>query len=308
MLTMSELAKQRVYVPRKPSRRDQKAGVEPEPKKLGRVHDLVFAPNGKVVVGIMVKRPDIAGMVKQEDRFVALDALEMHEGGLLVTGGEESFDQAACKRLGLDLDVCYIWSGMDVETASGKYLGHVMDARFNEKTGAVDCFCAQEGSTASALVGYFEIPAAWFVRYDRNRMVVREEAATMGLSGGLAAKAGEGYANAKEGAKRATAEFDEKASVAVEKGSHALGGVIGKAKAGLKRATGDILAESAPAGSTTAPARAARPAETSADKAARAARPSASTADKAARAVGEQLGKTKGMFSGFMREFKDASK
>ena len=294
MLTMSELAKQRVYVPRKPSRRNQKAGVEPEPKKLGRVHDLVFAPNGKVVVGIMVKRPDIAGMVKQEDRFVALDALEIHEGGLLVTRGEASFDQEACKRLGLDLDICYIWSGMDVETATGKYLGHVMDARFDEKSGAVDCFCAQEGSTASALVGYFEIPAAWFVRYDRDRMVVREEAATMGLSGGLAAKAGEGYANAKEGAKRATAQFDEKASVAVEKGSHALGGVIGKAKAGLKKATGDVLAEAKPSG--TAKVRTGT------------AQPTASSADKAARAVGEQLGKTKGMFSGFMREFKDASK
>ena len=265
MYTMAELAKLRVYVPRKPSRRNKKEGTEPDPKRAGKVHNLVFAPNGRVVVGFMVKRPDIAGMVKQPDRFLALDSVVRAEDGLHVVGGEDSFDERACKRLGLDLDRCYVWAGMPVSTEGGKYLGYVMDARFNEVTGEVDCFCAQEGSTAASLVGTFEIPAAWLVRYEDDTMVVRDAAASMELSGGLAGKAGEGYANAKEGAKKAAAAAGKAAGEAVDKGAHALGHAIG----GVKRSD---------------------------------------AAKKATKAVGEQLGKTRGMFSGFMREFKDASK
>ena len=284
MYTMSELGKLRVFVPRKPSRKDLREGTEPDPKRLGKVHSLVFSPNGRTVVGFMVKRPDIAGMVKQQDRFLALDAIERREGGLLCTRPDDGFDAAACRRLGLDLDRCYVWEGMNVRTESGKFLGYVMDARFDERTGAVDCFCAQEGGAASALVGTFEIPAAWLVGYRDDTMVVRDDAAGLQLSGGLAGKAGEGYAAAKEGAKKAVAKADDAASKAVDKGSRALGGLIGRAKAGVGKMVADASGR-----------------EASGEQAAKGAEP-------VARAVGEQLGKTKGMFSGFLKEFNDASK
>lgn len=295
---MGQLVRTRVFVPGKVSRKQAKAGEQPEPKRYGKVHNLVFSPDSRHVVGIMVRRPDVAGMVKQDDRFVPLDCIEFHEGGLLCAGTKESFDGEACKRLGLDLDSCIIWEGADVICESGKFLGYVMDASFDVATGDVDCFCANEGNTAGGLVGYFEIPAAWVVRYDKGRMIVRDAAADLELSGGLAAKVGEGYAHAKDEAKKATAKFDDAAAKAVDKGSRGLGKMIGKAKRKVQEAkesydeaAGTAAEGAAPAGNGVASS------STSADNGA-----------KVAHAVGEQLGKTKGMFSGFLREFKEASK
>lgn len=298
---MSSIVRTKVFVPGKVSRKKAEQGVEPEPKKYGKVHNLVFSPDSRTMVGIMVRRPDVAGMVKQDDRFVPLDSIEFHEGGLLCAGTKESFDEAACKRLGLDLDHCIIWEGADVICESGKFLGYVMDASLDVATGEVDCFCAQEGNTASELVGFFEIPAAWVVRYDKGRMIVKDQAADLELSGGLAAKAGEGYAQAKDSAKKATAKFDEKAAIAVDKGSHGLGKLIGKAKKSVQQATQDYR---------EANGEAERPASDGAVSKAATAKPAtaAEAADAAAKAVGSQLGKTRGMFSSFMKEFKDASK
>lgn len=295
---MGQLVRTRVFVPGRVSRKRAKAGEQPEPKRYGKVHNLVFSPDSRRVVGIMVRRPDVAGMVKQDDRFVPLDCIEFHEGGLLCAGTKESFDEEACKRLGLDLDSCIIWEGADVICESGKFLGYVMDASFDVATGDVDCFCANEGNAAGGLVGYFEIPAAWVVRYDKGRMIVRDAAADLELSGGLAAKAGEGYAHAKDEAKKATAKFDDAAAKAVDKGSRGLGKMIGKARRKVQEAkeSYDEAAGAAAEGPATA-GNGVASSSTSADNGA-----------KVAHAVGEQLGKTKGMFSGFLREFKEASK
>ena len=265
-----------------------------------------------IVVGVMLKRPDIAGMVKQDDHFIPLDALKFVDAGVICRGEKDDFDKDACKRLSLDLDHCIIWGGADVYCESGKFLGYVMDASVDVETGEVDCFCAQEGSAASSLVGTFDIPAAWVVRYDCGRMIVKDQAAKIELSGGLAGKAGEGYAAAKEGAKQAASKAGAAASVAVDKGSHGLGRVIGKAKVGVQHAMEDFQEASGADGAAQTGKAAANAAAGDASAAAgnrvAQAKVASDNGAKAARVVGEQLGKTKGMFSGFLREFKDASK
>ena len=284
--TMGELARLKVYTFKKQSKKQVEAGEQPQPKKLGRVHNLVFYPDGRRVVGIMVKRPDIAGMVKQADRFLALDAMDVREGGIVCTREKDGFDDA---------------------------------------------------EAASALVGSFEIPAAWVLRYSKGTMVVRDEAATLQLSGGLAGKAGEGYAVVKDKAKETVAKAGAAAGEAVDKGSHALGGALGRLGAGMKQAVGNFQDESgvgrkptgekavakggksvADVAARTAGAKSATAKPAAASRARASAKPSSANkpqtddvskaAGKAARAVGEQLGKTSGMFSGFLREFKDASK
>ncbi len=304
--TMSQLAKMRVYVPGKQTKKMDKRGKTASPKKLGKVHNLVFSPNSRTVVGVMVKRPDIAGMVKQDDRFIPLDALTQFEGGLVCRGNKDDFDEAACKRLGINLDICIVWSGADVICESGKFLGYVLDASFDVATGAVDCFSAQEGSTASSLVGTFDIPAAWVVRYDRGRMIVKDAAAKLELSGGLAAKAGEATAAATDAAKQAASKAGAAASVAVDKGSHGLGKMIGHAKVGVAQAAADF--QEASGASTAVSGSSSASGVQNGNAAVASGTKSADNGQKAARVVGEQIGKTKGMFAGFMREFKDASK
>lgn len=309
---MVKLVGSRVYVHGKQTKKQRKNDQPADPKKIGKVHNLVFSADSRVVVGVMLKRPDIAGMVKRDDRFIPLDALKFVDAGVICRGEKGDFDKDACKRLSLDLDHCIIWGGADVYCESGKFLGYVMDARVDVETGEVDCFCVQEGSAASSLVGTFDIPAAWAIRYDRGRMIVKDQAAKIELSGGLAGKVGEGYAAAKEGAKQAASKAGAAASVAVDKGSHGLGKVIGKAKVGVQRAVEDFQEASGADGASRAGKAAANTAVGDASAAAgngvAQAKAASDNGQKAARAVGEQLGKTKGMFSGFLREFKDASK
>ena len=87
MLSMKQLVGVRVYKTKPASRREQKKGVDESTKRVGKVHNLVFSPDGKRVVGLMVKRPDIAGMVKRDDVFLALDSMGVIDGGLVCTRG-----------------------------------------------------------------------------------------------------------------------------------------------------------------------------------------------------------------------------
>lgn len=242
-LRVSDVSAAAVYVPKA-----GRKGAVGTFSRLGRVHAAVFSPKGSHVVGLLVKRPDIAGMVKREDAFVALDALAPCDGGLMVTRPGDGMDDAARKRLGLDWDACVLWAGMDAKTADGRQLGYVSDAVFDARTGKVSHFCIGDGGVAQSLVGSVEVPASMVQGYRAGYMIVDAEAAGLGLSGGLAAKAGVGYAKAKiagkeaaarakaEGAKAAErakaegAKVAEAAGDAIDKGSRAVGRQLGKTK------------------------------------------------------------------------------
>lgn len=222
MVSLSQLTNKPVYAP--------KRGKQGAFERVGKVHMAVFAPNGKSVVGFTVKRPDIAGMVKRSDLFVAWDSLAPVDGGWRVTKADESFDDKARARLGIDWDRCIMWSGMDCKTSAGKVLGYVGDATFDEKNGRVIDFLVGDGGMAESLVGSVRIPVEMLVGYERGWMIVTPEAASQELTGGLAAKAGEGYARAKASGSQAAAKAGEAAGKAVDKGSRALGRQLGKTK------------------------------------------------------------------------------
>ena len=88
--------------------------------------------------------------------------------------------------------------------------------------------------------------------------------------------------------------------------------MIGKAKVGVQHAVEDFQEASGADGAARTGKAAANTAAGDASAAAgnrvAHATPTSDNGQKAARVVGEQLGKTTGMFSGFLREFKDASK
>lgn len=213
-------------------------GISPDERlaKLGKIHMAVFTPDGMSMVGFLVKRPDAAGVVKRDDMFLAFDSYAPCQKGVRATRGDDSFDDRARERLGVDWDACIMWAGMDAQTKSGKELGYVNDAEFDEKTGRVTKFLVGDGGMANALVGSLEIPPRMVVGYSKGRMIVTDEAGDLELNGGLAAKAGEASAKAKVRGK----EFGEKAgkvtSEAVDKGSYALGKAIGKARKAVREA------------------------------------------------------------------------
>ncbi|MDO4596697.1 MAG: PRC-barrel domain containing protein [Coriobacteriaceae bacterium] len=287
-------------------KRTKKDGTLRPLKKLGRVHLPVFSPDGMRVVGFMVKRPDVAGMIKQEDCFIAIDAIDIQDDQLVVADTRESYDSAAAKRLGVDLDACLVWTGMDVVTASGERLGYCSDAVCDSKTGMLQTICLTPSAASSALIGHMEMPVELLLGYRHGAMYVEDSAASLGFSGGAAAKAAEATVHVKTSVKKGAKVIDEKGSEAVEKGSRALGKRIGETGQGFKGFSEEFKKAAGTAPSKKAPAN-----KTGDSKGAASSKTSSTTSKQkgasAARAVGKQLGKTKGMFSAFADEFKKAS-
>lgn len=280
MLKVSQLMRIPVYRPRR--------GKDGEPSRLeagdlrlvGNVRQVVFAPTGDRVVGLLVRRPDVAGMVKRQDAFLALDSFAVSDEGLVLKR-EDGLDDAARERLGLDWDACVLWTGMDAKTTDGTELGWVNDVEFSPKDGSVSSFFVGDGRVAESLVGDVVIPAAMLRGYADGFMLVDPEAQRLSLNGGLAAKAGESYARAKESGRKAA-----------EKGAYGLGRMLGKAR---QASTGTS------AGTGQGAKRAGK--EAKGKKSAR-----EDVAGNAAKALGRQLGRTRGMFGSFMDEYKKASK
>ena len=240
MLSINDLYGRKVYVPKKAKK---KKDVEPDEiklKKLGKVHMAVFSPDGREVVGFLVTRPDVVGMVKRADAFLAWDSFRvLDDGTLCLTREGDGLDDAARKRLGVDWDSCVMWEGMDAKTASGKKLGYVSNADFDAKTGRVGSFFVGDGGVARALVGTFQIPASMVKGYSNGCMIVDDDAANIELGGGAAAKAGEGFAKAKVKGSEAAHKAGKAAGEAVDKGSYAFGRMLGKAKRAIEDATAD---------------------------------------------------------------------
>ena len=347
MLKVSQLVGLRVFAPKKP--KTQKDGTVTERlQRLGKVHNAVFSPDGRSVVGLLVKRPDVAGVIRRDDAFVALDSFELAaDGTVTVTRPEDGLDDAAIRRLDLDWDACIIWSGMDAKTVEGKPLGYVSDAEFNEKTGEVSRFSSTDGGVAHALLGSFVITPDMLRGYRDGCMIVDAGGHAVALDGGLAGAAGEGYARAKAKGAEVGKKVGTAAGEAVDKGSFALGKMIGRAQRAIKDANEegerdesapqppameavDVRvakpAEGLPERVAAAPvdrpapktyrpapeqpASTATPTQKAAPKkpAAKAAPKKPTTGDKVARAAGKQLGSLGKMFGSFKDEFDKASK
>ena len=329
----TELLGAKVLLPKKPATKGKHAGEE-RFSKLGKIHNVVFAPfkqgQSSQVVGVMVQKPDIAGMIKQDDAFVTLESLETIEHGLCVKDPENNVDKAAIKRLNLDFDNCILWHGMEARTKSGKSLGYVSGAEFDQFTGVVSAFLVGDGAGSEALVGSFAIKPEWLLGYSNGAMVLSDEAADAQLTGGLAAKAGEGYAAAAAKASEATAKAGKAVAEATEKGAFALGKTLAKAKRAIEDATEPDAEDDSerPAPVAAEDVRLEKPSveeQTAADKSAEkaasdksaASKPAAksasksstqATANKAAKGFGMQLGRMGKMFSDFKDEFDKASK
>lgn len=238
MLRISQLRKMVVFEPKKKATGELEELDRRSMSKVGKIHQTVFSPDGSHVVGFMVRRPDIAGMVKRPDVFLALDSFVVNDLGLVVSR-EDGTDDKARERLGLPWEKCLIWEGMDARTVDGHELGWVGDVEFDARTGLVSLFFVGDGGLSESLVGNVEIPLGMLKGYSKGYMIVADEAAHLELDGGLAAKAGEGYAKAKIQGKAAGEKIGEVAGTAAEKGAYGLGRLIGKAQRAVKEATAD---------------------------------------------------------------------
>lgn len=271
MFSTDDMLKMRIYV----------AGRNGNLKKYGRIRSFVFHPSQLRAVGVVIKRPDAALMVKRKDHFVALDRIEPVEGGLCVVDTSDSWDSAACKRLGIDFDQCIIWSGMPVRTTGGKELGVIGDITLREENFEIDHIDISSGSVNRTILGSSNIPAGRIRGYSQGVIVVEDEAEHLEESGGAAAKAGVAWAKTKRSAEKA----GKKAGEAINGGAYKAGEAIGSVR--------DRANESV--------------AKREKKKQEAATRGEYTGVDKAANLFGRQLGKASHMFKDFKDEFEKAS-
>lgn len=196
--------KQRVFVARKKGA---------APRFFGKVRHVVFHPSKPLAVGVVVKRPDLLWMFKRKERFAALDRLVACEGGFLVEDDRaDTWDAAACKRLGVDFDACLLWDYMDCVNEDGEKLGTISAVAFSEDDFTIDHIDISSGHAERALTGARNISAAHIRGYRDGAIVVDVAAADVQAQGGLAGKAGRTWAATKHKADKVRRETDEKAT------------------------------------------------------------------------------------------------
>lgn len=226
MLTIRELERMRVL-----GEPNKKTDVR---RKAGSVGYVLFHPVELKVVGFAIERSDLALMIERKDRYVALDRVRLVDGELQIEG-TAAWDGAAAKRLGIDWDKTVAWAGMPARTESGKDVGFVRDAVFDEATGQINALGLSEGATRDAAVGTRELPARMVRGFDGEAVVLADEAALVEVDGGAAAAAGRATAVAKVKTEiamdTATEKIDEVAVAAGEAAGKAVAYAKVKAKA-----------------------------------------------------------------------------
>lgn len=275
MFSTAKLYNKRVYI-------TNGKGVR---KSYGKIRSVVFHPSELRAVGVIVKRPDLALMVKRKDRFVAFDRMEIRAEGPLIIDQEDTWDKAACRRLGIDYEKCVLWDFMPVTTLSGSELGKISTVFFDEGTFEIDHIDISTSATNRKILGATNIERGRIIGYRDGAIVVDGSASTVTEAGGMAAAAGEAWANAKNKGSRAAQQAGKRAGETVDKGAYNLGRAIGSVKNAAS--------------------------ETAAAAKAEARRPGAGErAGKSgtASAVGKQLGRASHMFSDFKSEFDKASR
>lgn len=233
------LYNQKVYVPA-PNKNDQD-----HVKKLGRVHQFVYHPKEPRCVGFLVKRPDMALMFHRKDAFVAFDGFTVIDGHIIVSSSPQAIGAGACKRLGINLDDCIIWSGLPVMTKDGETLGLVGNVIYDRTTGRVLQLEISQGATANTLLGKRCISASEILGFKRGMgtplyaadetdlnalgaLVVSDAAKEAQVDGGVAQKAGEATAIVADKAQKTYKKVVKKAKPKVEEASKVAGEAINK--------------------------------------------------------------------------------
>jgi len=214
-------------------------------RRIGKILRAVFSPDGRTMVGYIVGRPDFLFMFKRKDRFLSYDAYKVVDGRVVATIDRDSWDEPACKRLGLDWDTCLILEGMALVTKDGTKVGVIDSVEYDERTGKTNALQVGDGIAAKTILGVSSIPMELIVGYKNGQIVAKRAATEIQAEGGLASKAGEQAAvvshvvkektkSASKTAKKMSKIAGKTASNALDSGSKALGKQLGRTRGMFK--------------------------------------------------------------------------
>lgn len=270
-------------------------------RRIGKLHTCIFHPTRRLVVGFTVKRPDVAWMFRRSELFVAFDAFQVEGKKVFVQDDKAATGKAACKRLGISWDDCIIWQGLPLVTEDEVSLGRVGDVVFDSETGAVVSLSVDQGASRNALLGMSHLQASQIKGFKfgvgenlssvdegdfvQGALIVSDDALDALKVGGLAEKAGEASAVAAFKAGQAATVAKPKIDQAAQK---------------AKTAAASAKESAASAAEQAASAWHERPDGEEMTKRA------GDALEGGALKLGKQMGKARGMLSGFKENYKQA--
>jgi uncharacterized protein YrrD len=209
-------------------------------KRVGRVVDVLFKPEGREVTGYVVERPRLLYLFDRKDVFLARDRTRISKGRVVVASTRDAWGKSAERRSGIPWDETVIWIGMPARTVSGTPLGRVRDGVYDTEGGGLNAIGLTEGLAADVAVGVRDIPARLVVGFDGEAVVLADDVLDAETSGGAAAVAGRGVAVATKATGDAVERVAGAAGKAAAYGASAAR-VAAKSKAG-RAATGWLKA------------------------------------------------------------------
>jgi uncharacterized protein YrrD len=159
--------------------------------ELGTVERLLFHPSEPKVIGAMVRPPAALVVVARPETFLPLASLSFSSAGVVTELAKLPSQRAAAGRLGHDPDFTVIWTGMPVQSPSGRQIGAVTDVEFDTATGEVSRLEVAGGAIADAAHGRFVVPGRAVEGYATGAVHIGAEAGELSASGGLAKTAAE---------------------------------------------------------------------------------------------------------------------
>lgn len=202
-------------------------------KKIGRVHHFIFQSNK--CVGVLIKRPDVALMIRRKDVFAPIGAINFQSKSVILDADFEKQGSAYLKKKNIKLSQTFVYDGMAVQCESGAELGSI-DSVVCDAKGNVKLVNVSDGVTSDKLLGLRAVPAelvlgmkqgtgfARLVNTDSEEdegmgvFVVKDEALDIKFSGGATQKLAVSTIKAKNKASEVAVKAKEKAMPAVEKG------------------------------------------------------------------------------------------
>lgn len=263
--------------------------------RVGKVHMCVFHPEKPLVMGLLVRRPDLAFMVHRSDIFVWRDAFSIEDGRIKLSSDRLRWGKKALKQAPpsgdvceddaapIDYEKCVLWEGMPLITRNGQNIGSVGDVLFSVNTGRVIQVVATQGAGTDALIGTRTIPANLLVgfRFGKGARLRDSAASNQSLT----------QNGSSDTELLGAIMIDDAAEQLEEAGGAAvaLGTGVGKVQQRVVQNVKDITPPLQDATKTVA-------------------REATKAAYKGAQATQQQLKRAKGMFAAFKEEYDKASR
>ena len=200
--------------------------------KVGRIHFFAFHKN--MCVGVFIKRPDVAMMIRRKDLFAPLNCIEFSEKSIIIDADYENKASKFLREKKIKLAQTFVYDAMNVACENAKQLGTV-ESVFVDDEGGIIKLEVSDGAVSDKLLGTRFIPGEYVIGVRENTgsarlvnldtgedggsgvLVVKDEAGKVQFSGGATQKLATQSIKAKNKVVKTASKLKSSATPEIEK-------------------------------------------------------------------------------------------